>query len=84
MRKINLLMLSAMFVLFTSQDAIAQSRPAVHWLTFADEAVAEVVCSLGNRQIRLSAYSSDSLSYGRIRDNVRAKIVRSALFDTCS
>lgn len=48
-----------------------------------DKALAEVVCLPGNRQIRISAYSSDSATAERIRNNVREKIVKAALFDTC-
>jgi hypothetical protein len=48
-----------------------------------NQVIAETVCLPGNRQIRLSAYSSDSATAERVRNNVRAKIVRSVLFDTC-
>lgn len=48
-----------------------------------DQVIAEAVCLPGNRQIRLSAFSSDSATAEKIRNNVRARIVKSALFDTC-
>ncbi len=48
-----------------------------------DRVIAETVCLPGNRQIRLSAFSSDSATAERVRNNVRAKIVGSVLLDTC-
>ena len=48
-----------------------------------NQVIAEIVCLPGNRQIRLSAFSSDSATAERVRNNVRAKIVNSVLFDTC-
>jgi hypothetical protein len=45
--------------------------------------LAEVVCLPGNKQIRLSAFSSDSNTAAWTRNNVREQIVRSVLFDTC-
>lgn len=112
-------LLSTIFVLLTSSNAFAQTRPTVHWSTFDKQAsqcachlfaldamrseglnqvfedtgtiilagnnqvIVETVCLPGNRQIRLSAYSSDSATAERVRNNVRAKIVKSVLFDTC-
>lgn len=118
-RKIKIIQLSTIFMLFTSSNAFAQTRPFIHWSTFEkdaspcachrfaldamhneglnqifedtgmvilagnNQAIAETVCLPGNKRIRLSAYSSDSATAERIRNNVRAKIVQSALFDTC-
>jgi hypothetical protein len=48
-----------------------------------DKAVAEAVYLPGGRQIRLSVFSSDSATAAQLRNNVRTKIVRSFLFDTC-
>jgi hypothetical protein len=112
-------LLSTFFVLFTSSNAFAQTRPAVHWTTFDkqasqcachlfasnamrseglnqvfedtgtiilagnDQVIAETICLPGDRQIRLSAFSSDSATAEQVRNNVREKIVRSRLFDTC-
>jgi acetylornithine/succinyldiaminopimelate/putrescine aminotransferase len=111
--------LSTIFVLFATSNAIAQSRPAVHWSTFDKNAsqcachlfslkamrseglnqvfedtgtiilagnnqlIAETVCLPNNRQIRLSVYSSDSQAAAQARNNIREKIVKSVLFDTC-
>jgi hypothetical protein len=47
------------------------------------EAVVEVVCRPGGRQITVSAFSSDSVIAERARNNVRAHIVRAVLMDTC-
>ena len=48
-----------------------------------NQVIAETICLPGNRQIRLSAFSSDSATAERVRNNVRAEIVRSGLIDTC-
>lgn len=48
-----------------------------------DQVVAEVVCLPGGRDIRLTAFSSDSRVAEMTRNNVRQSIVRAALFDTC-
>jgi hypothetical protein len=48
-----------------------------------DHVIAEVACKPGERQIFVSAFSSDSATAERIRNNVRASIVNSILFDTC-
>jgi hypothetical protein len=45
--------------------------------------VAEIVCLPGNKQIRLSAFSSDSRAAELTRNRVRESIVRDVLFDTC-
>ena len=45
--------------------------------------VAEVVCLPGDRQIRLSAFSTDSTKAELTRNRVRETIVKSVLFDTC-
>lgn len=118
-RKIKVISLSTIFLLFASSNAFAQTRPAVHWTTFNKQAsqcafhlfaldalrseglnqvfedtgtiilagngkaIAEAVYLPGGRQIRLSVFSSDSATAAQLRNNVRAKIVNSALFDTC-
>jgi hypothetical protein len=48
-----------------------------------DKAVAEVVCLPGDRQIHVSAYSSDSDTAAWLRNNVRERIMKAVLFDTC-
>lgn len=52
-------------------------------LAGSDKAVAEVVCLQGNRQIHVSAYSSDNSTAAWLRNNVREKIIKSVLFDSC-
>jgi len=47
------------------------------------EAIVEVVCRPGGRQITVSAFSADSVIAERARNNVRAHIVRAVLMDTC-
>jgi hypothetical protein len=47
------------------------------------QVIAEVACKPGEQQIFVSAFSSDSAIAERVRNNVRASIVKSALFDTC-
>jgi hypothetical protein len=48
-----------------------------------DQVIAEAICLPGNRQIRFSAFSSNSDTAARVRSKVREKIVKSVLFDTC-
>lgn len=48
-----------------------------------ERVVAEVVCLPGDRQIRLSAFSTDSKTAELTRNRVRETIVNSRLFDTC-
>lgn len=48
-----------------------------------DRVVAEVVCLPGDKQIRLSAYSTDSRTAELTRNRVRESIVKAHLFDTC-
>ena len=48
-----------------------------------NQVVAEAVCLPGDHQVRLSAFSSDSAAAERVRNDVRARIVRSRLMDTC-
>lgn len=48
-----------------------------------NQVFAEVACKPGERQIVVSAFSSDSATAERIRNNVRASIVNATLLDTC-
>ena len=48
-----------------------------------NQAIAEVACKPGETQVFVSAFSSDSATAERIRNNVRASIVNARLFDTC-
>jgi hypothetical protein len=45
--------------------------------------MAEIVCLPGNRQIRLSAFSSDSQTAELTRNRVRESIVRGQIIDDC-
>jgi hypothetical protein len=45
--------------------------------------IAEIVCLPNNRQIRLSAFSSDNDLAAKVRNNLRTNIVKARLFDTC-
>jgi len=49
----------------------------------SNAAIATAVCLPGEREIFLSASSSETTLAERIRNDVRARIVRAALFDTC-
>jgi hypothetical protein len=45
--------------------------------------IAQVSCKPGERQMFVSAFSSDSTTAAWVRNNVREHIVKSSLFDTC-
>lgn len=47
------------------------------------QVIAEVACKPGESQVFVSAFSSDSATAERIRNNVRTRIVNANLFDTC-
>jgi hypothetical protein len=48
-----------------------------------DQLIVEVACEPGGTQVFVSAFSSDSATAERARNNVRASIVKAKLFDTC-
>lgn len=48
-----------------------------------DQVIAQVACKPGERQVFVSAFSSDSPTAERVRNAVRADIVNARLFDTC-
>jgi hypothetical protein len=49
-----------------------------------NQVIAQIACKPdGQNQIFVSAFSSDSATAERIRNNVRARIVNATLFDTC-
>jgi hypothetical protein len=48
-----------------------------------DQVFAQVFCKPGETQVFVSAFSSDSATAERIRNNVRATIVADRLLDTC-
>lgn len=48
-----------------------------------DTVIVEIVCKPGGTQAFVSAFSSDSATAEAARNDVRARIVRARLFDTC-
>ncbi len=48
-----------------------------------DKVIAQVACHPGGQQITVSAFSTDSKAAEMARNNVRTRIYKSTLFDTC-